>query len=88
MSAAPEGSDLALFGRSSSSFTRVARIDAAEPGVPYQLRVVPDLRSLEAAGYGRNPALRLPVLQTAKAPGMLPPASAERSRGVPRAADS
>lgn len=66
MSGAPESSDLVLFGRSSSSFTRIARIYAAELGVAYELRVVPDLMSLEAADYGGNPALRLPVLQTAE----------------------
>lgn len=53
-----------LFGRSSSSFTRVARIYAAELGVSYEFRIVPDLMSLEVADYGGNPALRMPVLQT------------------------
>jgi glutathione S-transferase len=66
MSGAPKSSDLVLFGRSSSSFTRIARIYAAELGVPYEFRIVPDLMSLDAADYGGNPALRLPVLQTAE----------------------
>jgi glutathione S-transferase len=66
MSGAPKSSDLELFGRSSSSFTRIARIYAAELGVPYEFRIVPDLMSLDAADYGGNPALRLPVLQTAE----------------------
>jgi len=66
MSGAPESSGLVLFGRSSSSFTRIARIYAAELGVPYELRIVPDLMSLDAADYGGNPALRLPVLQAAE----------------------
>jgi glutathione S-transferase len=66
MSSTPKISDLLLFGRSSSSFTRIARIYAAEFEVPYEFRIVPDLMSLEEADYGGNPALRLPVLQTAE----------------------
>jgi len=66
MSGAPQSSDLVLFGRSSSSFTRIARIYAAELGVRYEFRIVPDLMSLEAADYGDNPALRLPVLRAAE----------------------
>ena len=53
-----------LFGRSSSSFTRVARLFAAELGVRYELVVVRDLLSSAAADYGGNPALKLPVLET------------------------
>jgi glutathione S-transferase len=53
-----------LFGRSSSHFTRVARIVAAELGVAYTFRVVPNLLSLDPSDYGGNPALRLPVLRT------------------------
>jgi glutathione S-transferase len=64
MSSAHDSSELTLFGRSSSSFTRIARIYAAELGVPYAFRVVVDLMSLDPADYGDNPALRLPVLQT------------------------
>ncbi|HEY3255953.1 MAG TPA: glutathione S-transferase family protein [Polyangiaceae bacterium] len=66
MDGAPESSDLVLFGRSSSSFTRIARIYAAELGVSYEFRVVPDLLSVDATDYGGNPALRLPSLQTAE----------------------
>jgi glutathione S-transferase len=54
---------LRLFGRSSSHFTRVVRVFAAELGVQYQLCVVHDLLSLDPADYGHNPALKLPVLQ-------------------------
>ncbi|WP_437776836.1 glutathione S-transferase N-terminal domain-containing protein [Sorangium sp. So ce1097] len=53
-----------LVGRSSSHFTRVARIFAAELGVSYAFQVVPDLRSVNAADYAGNPALRLPILRT------------------------
>jgi len=53
-----------LFGRSSSHFTRVTRIFAAELHVDYAFRVVRDLLSRDPEDYGGNPALRLPVLQT------------------------
>ena len=59
---APGG--LTLIGRSSSSFTRVARIFAAELQVDYAFRVVRDLLSTEIDDYGGNPALRLPTLET------------------------
>jgi hypothetical protein len=63
--AAPaEATAVTLIGRSSSVFTRVARIFAAEFAVAYAFRVVPDLLSREPADYGGNPALRLPVLET------------------------
>lgn len=55
-----------LFGRSSSHFTRVARIVAAELEVAYAFRVVPSLLSADPSDYGGNPALRLPVLHTAE----------------------
>lgn len=53
-----------LFGRSSSHFTRVVRLFAVELGVTYQLRVVADLLATTPKGFGENPALRLPVLET------------------------
>ncbi|WP_437476153.1 glutathione S-transferase family protein [Sorangium sp. So ce1014] len=53
-----------LVGRSSSHFTRVTRIFAAELGVAHAFEVVPDLRSLDTADYAGNPALRLPILRT------------------------
>jgi glutathione S-transferase len=53
-----------LVGRSSSSFTRIARMFAAELGVPCELTVVRDLLSLSRADYGGNPALKLPILHT------------------------
>lgn len=51
-----------LVGRSSSVFTRIARIFAIELGVEHSLRVVPDLMAFEAERYGGNPALKLPTL--------------------------
>jgi len=66
MPGASENSGLVLFGRSSSSFTRIARIFAAELGIVPEFRIVPDLMSLEIADYGGNPALRMPVLHAAE----------------------
>ncbi len=60
--------DLVLVGRSSSHFTRVPRIFALELGVPLAFRAVPDLRSLDAATYAGNPALKVPVLLDAEGP--------------------
>lgn len=51
-----------IIGRSSSSFTRLARIFAEELGVPYALQVVRDLKSLDTQDYGGNPALKVPSL--------------------------
>lgn len=51
-----------LVGRSSSVFTRVARIFAIELDIVHAFRVVPDLLALEADLYGGNPALKLPTL--------------------------
>lgn len=56
-----------IVGRSSSTFTRVTRIFAAELGVPCALEVVRDLRALEASEYGGNPALKVPSLRTPEA---------------------
>lgn len=53
-----------LFGRSSSHFTRVARIFAIELGVDTQLQVVGDLLSRDPEVYGGNPALKIPTLRT------------------------
>jgi hypothetical protein len=65
MQASPE--DLArpvIIGRSSSHFTRIARIFAAEMGIDHSLRVVRDLMSSDPEDYGGNPALKIPSLQT------------------------
>jgi catechol 2,3-dioxygenase-like lactoylglutathione lyase family enzyme/glutathione S-transferase len=53
-----------IIGRSSSSFTRVTRIIAAELGIDCDLQVVRDLMSLDAGDYGDNPALKLPSLRS------------------------
>jgi glutathione S-transferase len=54
--------DLILVGRSSSHFTRTARIFALELGVPHQFRAVLDMTVTEAGNYGGNPALKVPIL--------------------------
>jgi glutathione S-transferase len=50
-----------LVGRSSSHFTRTARIVALELAVPHTFRPVLDILSLQTADYGGNPALKVPV---------------------------
>jgi len=52
-----------LIGRSSSHFTRLARLFAEELGVPCAFAPLYDLTSRDPADYGGNPALKLPVLQ-------------------------
>jgi glutathione S-transferase len=52
-----------IVGRSSSHFTRVARIFALELGVACSLRVVFDLTSTDREEFGGNPALKIPILQ-------------------------
>jgi glutathione S-transferase len=54
--------DLVLVGRSSSHFTRTARIFALELGVPHTFRPVFDIMSLDSATFAGNPALKVPVL--------------------------
>lgn len=52
-----------IIGRSSSHFTRMARIFAEELGVPYNLVPVLDMTVLSANAYGDNPAMKLPALR-------------------------
>jgi glutathione S-transferase len=51
-----------LWGRSSSHFTRVARMFAAELSIPHHFRPVLDLTTLDPSAYAENPALKVPVL--------------------------
>jgi glutathione S-transferase len=60
--------DLVLVGRSSSHFTRTARIFALELGVPHRFRPVFDMTSLDAANYADNPALKVPILVDERGP--------------------
>lgn len=55
-----------IVGRSSSHFTRVARIFAVELGVDHAFQVVRDLSSVVPAEYGDNPALKVPSLRTSE----------------------
>jgi glutathione S-transferase len=54
--------DLVLVGRSSSHFTRTARIFAIELGVPHAFRPVFEIMSLDQATFADNPALKIPIL--------------------------
>jgi glutathione S-transferase len=53
--------DLVLQGRSSSHFTRTARIFADELNVPHTFHAVLDITSLDVASYADNPALKVPI---------------------------
>lgn len=65
---------LRLVGRSSSHFTRVARVFAHELSVALDFEPVRDLLSQASSDYGENPALKLPVLCSDSGPwfGALP----------------
>jgi glutathione S-transferase len=54
-----------LFGRSSSHFTRIPRMFAAELEVPLDFQPIRDLMSADPGDYGGNPALKMPTLETA-----------------------
>ena len=56
--------DMQLVGRSSSHFTRVARMFATELGVPIELVPIYDMKALGPEVYAGNPALKLPILRT------------------------
>lgn len=55
-----------ITGRSSSHFTRITRIFAAELGVDYSFKVLRELMSSHPEDYGGNPALKIPALQTSR----------------------
>lgn len=57
-----------LVGRSSSHFTRLARLFAEELGVACAFVPVHDLASRDPADYAGNPALKLPVLVLKEGP--------------------
>ena len=52
-----------LVGRTSSHYTRLARIFAEELGVPIERVPILDMTADDPAVYAGNPALRLPVLR-------------------------
>jgi glutathione S-transferase len=55
-------STLSIFGRSSSHYTRCARIFAHEFGLAYHFEPITNLLSTNSADYAGNPALRLPIV--------------------------
>lgn len=57
-----------LVGRSSSHFTRVARMFAIDLGVAHTFRPIFDLTSTDPALYAGNPALKIPILVDAQGP--------------------
>lgn len=59
-----EGTPVTIVGRSSSHFTRVARIFAEELRVPYELEIVRDLLSTDVSDYAENPAMKIPALRS------------------------
>ena len=61
---APPSPELTIVGRSTSHFTRVTRIFAAEARLAFAFQVVPDLRLFAQADYAGNPALKVPILRT------------------------
>jgi glutathione S-transferase len=60
--------ELVLVGRSSSHFTRTARIFALELGVAHGFRPVLDMTTLDATAYAENPALKVPILLDEEGP--------------------
>jgi glutathione S-transferase len=53
-----------LFGRSSSHFTRIVRIFAAELELSVEFAPIRELMSTQPADYGGNPALKMPTLES------------------------
>lgn len=53
-----------LYGRSSSHFTRIPRIYAAELGIELEFHLIRELMSTDPDDYGGHPALKMPTLAT------------------------
>lgn len=53
-----------LYGRSSSHFTRIPRIFAAELELEFEFHLIRDLMSTNPDDYGGHPALKMPTLVT------------------------
>lgn len=60
--------EVTLVGRSSSHFTRVARMFAIDLKVPFAFLPVLDMTLTDPAAYADNPALKVPVLVDAAGP--------------------
>jgi glutathione S-transferase len=63
-----DSADVVLVGRSSSHFTRTARIFALELDVPHSFQPVFDLTTTDPVAYAGNPALKIPVLVDSHGP--------------------
>lgn len=61
-------SDPTLVGRSSSHYTRTARVFALELGVRHSFRPVLDMTSPDPSVYAENPALKVPILVDEQGP--------------------
>jgi glutathione S-transferase len=61
-------SRLVLAGRSSSHFTRLARIFAIESGCDFEFELLEDLASTNAENYSGNPSLTIPALLVDREP--------------------
>lgn len=57
-----------LVGRSSSHYSRLARLFLLELGVDHEFRPVRDLTVLDRAVYADNPALKIPILVDERGP--------------------
>src|SRR5215467_6864261 len=60
--------EITLVGRSSSHFTRTARVFALELGVAHGFRPVLDIGAREAGAFADNPALKVPILVDERGP--------------------
>jgi glutathione S-transferase len=56
-------SGVQIIGRSSSHFTRLARLFACEFSVPVEFVPIYDMTSVDTAVYAGNPALKLPTMR-------------------------
>lgn len=59
---------MTLVGRSSSHYTRTARLFALELAVPHTFQPVLDMTVRDPAAYAANPALKVPVLIDGEGP--------------------
>lgn len=57
-----------LVGRSSSHYTRIARMFALDLGVPHTFRAVLDITAMDASAFADNPALKVPILVDERGP--------------------
>jgi glutathione S-transferase len=60
--------DVVLVGRSSSHFTRTARVFALELGVAHAFRPVLDIGARDPDAYAGNPTLKVPILVDERGP--------------------